>query len=563
MSLQENNIIINIEKDTIRKDTELEMLNTAAKDQLTPKIKNSKKSFKFNKNEKKVIFYDPINNTYTILKKYTKDEVLDLLRLYEDNFFIIQVDNDDLLHEEIIKIQFKAEFKNIHKMFNIKLDYCFSPVDELLCFNLSLLTNIFFDEIEKFLIQILFHKNGLYIINKDSCENILNIFVNEFHFSKIDKEEFFKKLTLTINSATNNINNKNIDINNNNNIILTKFNNEDILTEEKPRRNSSKSKKINRNKTFDGSEYEISENKIYPRIFNDDEVIISQESNSDISPTKKKSTFHKDHIILNKNINILNNVSANNNKISNAKTFNKQRTSLQIYNHNNNNNNLLITLSSKGKGFYEKIQKVCDDLIYWLLILSLEKLEEFSELLVREAESLKGIYLELSEHERKDFFRRIHSVEVAKQIINQEIITKKKFLKYAKAQFRVYHKLSQKFYFNNNFQFLFELMIAKVTQLEIVFEKLENILRMIKENYSIIIEDNTEKQNVRLNTIMKVLAIMTTIYAPFNIIPGFFGMNVLVPWKDAESLWPFFGIILFCCLLMFLQLLFFKKLKWF
>ena len=56
------------------------------------------------------------------------------------------------------------------------------------------------------------------------------------------------------------------------------------------------------------------------------------------------------------------------------------------------------------------------------------KLEEFANSLVKESESLKGIYLELSEKERKDFFRRIHNMEIALQVIYQETIIKKKFL---------------------------------------------------------------------------------------------------------------------------------------
>ena len=138
-----------------------------------------------------------------------------------------------------------------------------------------------------------------------------------------------------------------------------------------------------------------------------------------------------------------------------------------------------------------------DDLIYWLLTFSLEKLEEFAESLVKEAESLKGLYLELSENERKDFFRRIHTTEVSLQLICQETLIKKKFLKYSKAQFKVYNKLSHNFYFKNTFNFFIELMISKVVQLEIVFGKLQNTIKMIKENYSIIIEDNTEKQNIK------------------------------------------------------------------
>ncbi len=142
---------------------------------------------------------------------------------------------------------------------------------------------------------------------------------------------------------------------------------------------------------------------------------------------------------------------------------------------------------------------------------------------------------------------------------------KKKFFKFAKNQFRSYNKLSNDFYFKNNFNFFLELMISKITQIELQFDTLENFLKMIKENYHIIIEDNTEKQNVKLNNVMKVLTVLTTIYAPMNIVLGLFGMNVKVPWEgtDFKTINPFIGI---CGLLMFIiliQLWIFRKLKWF
>lgn len=223
------------------------------------------------------------------------------------------------------------------------------------------------------------------------------------------------------------------------------------------------------------------------------------------------------------------------------------------------------TNKKKSKSIsYKRKNFSTDELIYYLFIYSLEKLEEFTESLVKEADSLKGIYLELSEKERKDFFRRIHSMEVSMHIIHQETKMKQKFFKYAKNQFRTYNKLSNDFYFKNNFNFFLELMISKITQIELTFDTLENFLKMIKENYLIIIEDNTEKENVKLNYVMKVLTILTTIYAPMNIIPGLFGMNVKVPFvgSEVDSTNPFVYICFVLILLIFAQLFVFHKLKW-
>jgi len=215
--------------------------------------------------------------------------------------------------------------------------------------------------------------------------------------------------------------------------------------------------------------------------------------------------------------------------------------------------------------FTKKINFSTDELIYHLLLFSIEKLEEYTESLVKEADSLKGIYLELSEKERKDFFKRIHSLEVSMHIIFKETIIKKKFFENAQSQFKIFNKLSNDFYFKNDFSFFLELMISKVTQLELTFEKLEKFLSMIKENYHIILEDNTEKENIKLNHVIKWLTILTVIYAPVNMIPGLFGMNVKVPFQsdNNNSILPFTVICLTLAVLLILQLYLFKWLKWF
>jgi Mg2+ and Co2+ transporter CorA len=54
---------------------------------------------------------------------------------------------------------------------------------------------------------------------------------------------------------------------------------------------------------------------------------------------------------------------------------------------------------------------------------------------------------------------------------------------------------------------------------------------MIKENYTIVIEDNQEKETVKLNMIFKVLAIITAIYTPINLLAQTLQMNVMLPFQ--------------------------------
>jgi Mg2+ and Co2+ transporter CorA len=409
-----------------------------------------------------VILYDPINHTYTKITNYTTAEILFIINdKLADNFLIVQIDNDKELYEEVIKLRFKADFDNIYKMFDLKLDYCFSPIHDLLCFNLSVLTNIFNDEVEKYLLQIFFYNKGLYIINKDSCKEILKIFIDKFNFIEVNQNEFFLRTEIKKNNKINNIDYKSL-------------------------------------------------------------VMLGVEMNG---ITLDDRNLRK----------------------------NKKRRGVVINNEKRELNEIYI----EEKNFST------DDLIYWLFTFSIEKLEGFTLSLEKEVDDLKSVYLDLSQNERKDFLQKIHKLEVSMQLARQETTIKKKFLKHSKSQFKVYNKLSNNFYFKNSFNFFIELMISKVSQIEIRFEKLENIIKMIKQNFSIILEYKTEKQNNKTNTIMKVLTILTTIYSPINIVSGLWGMNIQVPFKDTDSYWPFLGMIMFFMTILVLQLMIIKKLKWF
>jgi Mg2+ and Co2+ transporter CorA len=507
-----------------------------------------------------VIFYCPFNYTFAKFEKYNKNEIMELLNSYQkEDFFIIQIDNDNLLYEELLKMKFKSEFENIDKLFDLKLDYCFSPIDELLCFNLSVLTNIEIDEVEKYLIQIFFSENGVYIINKDCCENILSIFMKKFNFREVSKEEFFENTPKEGNNFVIN------------NMSIAEKKKKSFCSFKKKRSNSNRSNKSLKKMSSLKNSSEDKEND-YKELVQETDSIIESFNKSKVTNVEKRTSWSPSK--QNRQEEEYNNGSPRVPNFNSEKTFSNYFTfsnfppgdlaKIKEENLDSNfgelSNAQLLEEKSSTKIFNSNFST--DDLIYYLLSFSLVKLEEFASSLVKEAESLKGIYLELSEKERKDFFRRIHNMEIALQVIYQETIIKKKFLKYSKAQFKVYNKLSHNFYFKNTFNFFIELIISKVTQLEIVFEKLENTIRMIKENYSIIIEDNTEKQNIKLNSVMKVLAIITTIYAPLNVIPNLFGMNVQVPWQNTESLWPFFGIFMTAISLVIIELFIFKKLKW-
>lgn len=204
-------------------------------------VENKSKENTANK-EKEVIFFCAFNQTYTKVRNYTEDSIKAYLEEYEkDNYFIIQIDNDEFLQSELAKRHFKQDFENyITQMNSLKVDYCFSPVDEYLYFNLSVVTNIDKDDIVKKIIQIIVHQKGIFINNKDGYQEILTIFTQNFSFRELQNKEFFKlvsKVKGKEESAVNDIKLKSF--------IENKFNvNAHNKKHKKKRRNSHELKKI-------------------------------------------------------------------------------------------------------------------------------------------------------------------------------------------------------------------------------------------------------------------------------------------------------------------------------
>jgi magnesium transporter len=65
----------------------------------------------------------------------------------------------------------------------------------------------------------------------------------------------------------------------------------------------------------------------------------------------------------------------------------------------------------------------------------------------------------------------------------------------------------------------------------------------------------------RMNEIMKVLTIITTIFIPLSFITGVYGMNFhYIPWLDRE--WGFPAIMGLMFVVFLVMMLFFKRKKW-
>jgi Mg2+ and Co2+ transporter CorA len=280
-----------------------------------------------------------------------------------------------------------------------------------------------------------------------------------------------------------------------------------------------------------------------------------------LSVLKTKSRISKDLKDFDKNNEVLKEEIENNDKMDNySLRISSVDEMIILYDRHHDNS----FLSSTNENSDNKRNFSTDDLIYNILLISLEKLEEFCDYLTRESEMLKNIYLELSQDEKDNFFKKIHSIEVSLQLLSQETFLRRKFLKFANIKFKSYNKITKNFYFNKSFNFFIEIMIARLIQIELNFKKLKNVINMIKDNFNIVVDDNQEKEDNRLNDTMKILAILTAIFTPYQVITGIYGMNIKLPFgaSSHSSFIPFFCVVFFLLFLTIIQIFIFRRWKW-
>lgn len=78
----------------------------------------------------------------------------------------------------------------------------------------------------------------------------------------------------------------------------------------------------------------------------------------------------------------------------------------------------------------------------------------------------------------------------------------------------------------------------------------EKMLSRSHSNYLAQLSIENLLQGNSSNKVLSKVTLLASILVPLNLVCGMFGMNVAVPWKNSESLGPFFGIlgclVLFC-----------------
>ena len=95
-------------------------------------------------------------------------------------------------------------------------------------------------------------------------------------------------------------------------------------------------------------------------------------------------------------------------------------------------------------------------------------------------------------------------------------------------------------------------------------ERAQGLINLSDQTYENMVDISLNEQTNSLNKVMKGLTVLTVLVIPYNIIAGFFGMNVMVPFSGEEydTLVPFFILLLFSTMSAFILFYGLKHFKW-
>jgi len=195
-----------------------------------------------------------------------------------------------------------------------------------------------------------------------------------------------------------------------------------------------------------------------------------------------------------------------------------------------------------------------DNLIFFLLIQSLDELLTYSEELIPLYEYLMNLDTnDKIVKEQKEFYIKIQNLECSMLNIKQEIEIKKNLFNQVMLNFNEINN-----YFEKYFYYFFESLNEKVRVIDNNLEITANSIKIIKQSYSIKIEENNNNLSNSMNVRFLILTIMTIGIQQILIMFSIFSQNIKIVFQDMDNLYPFFLGIFFMILLSVCQIYIFN-----
>ena len=92
----------------------------------------------------------------------------------------------------------------------------------------------------------------------------------------------------------------------------------------------------------------------------------------------------------------------------------------------------------------------------------------------------------------------------------------------------------------------------------------KRILKNYENVYNSYVDDGISQSSKKLNRLLQIFSAVTAIFLPLNLIAGFMGMNVQVPFQSdkTQNYWPFLTIVIFSLSYLIFIVIFFKAKSW-
>eukprot|EP00347_Sterkiella_histriomuscorum_P022486 403338312 len=195
---------------------------------------------------------------------------------------------------------------------------------------------------------------------------------------------------------------------------------------------------------------------------------------------------------------------------------------------------------------------LCEDILYGIFDESMRKIEPIIVRFEREAQALNNLSLNLSHYEKLGYVRRSHMAKDVMLHFESDLEIKHKFLK----------SLMKKDFTSTKMKLLLKFLRGRLYNSRIIMKRAQGMICLSDQTYENMVDNGLNEHSNQLNVVMKGLAAITVVVLPFNVVSGFMGMNVTVPFADEETIIPFF--VLFSVSAVFAVLFYFglRKINW-
>lgn len=183
--------------------------------------------------------------------------------------------------------------------------------------------------------------------------------------------------------------------------------------------------------------------------------------------------------------------------------------------------------------FYELTS--LEEVLYKLLHVMFMRIEEIVSEMDNEVKVCNEFATELSTAERIDFVLRVHMAKKTLIYARNYVDSKAKLLP----------EIIESKFLTRTFNQYLNSMALNMKKLTKKIDSSMDLLKSSEHVHKAIVEGKLSDTSERSNDLLKVFSAITTICLPLNLVSGFFGMNIRIPFQNDEvtNVFPFIIIV--------------------